>query len=103
MRDCEVVLSEPIIDEYRAVAKRPAHARCRDVLLAIVAEFERVAVFVKPADATFGLHDPDDEIYLATAEAGNAALVTGNSRDFTKPRYGSVEVYSPRAFLDRTT
>ena len=58
---------------------------------------------VELADAVFGLRDPEDEIYLATATAGGAVLITGNSRDFTEPRYGSVEVYSPRAFLDQVT
>ena len=103
LRDHEVVLSEPIVDEYEAVAERFAHARYRDGLLAIVAALEQVAVFVEPADIAFGLRDPDDEIYLATAMSGGAVLVTGNSRDFTEPRYGSVEVLAPRAFLDRTT
>ena len=102
VRDCEVVLSRPIADEYRAVAERPAHVRYRDTLLAILGELERVAVFVEPADAAFGLRDAEDEVYLATAQAGEAVLVTGNIRDFTEPRYGSVEVYSPRAFLNRT-
>lgn len=102
VRDCEVVLSRPIVDEYWAIAERPAHVRYRDTLLAILAELERVAVFVEPAEVTFGLRDMEDEVYLATAQAGGAVLVTGNKRDFTEPRYGSVEVYSPRAFLDRT-
>ena len=53
-------------------------------------------------DAVYGLRDPDDEVYLATAEAGGAVLITGNTRDFTEPRYGAVEVLTPRAFLDRT-
>ncbi len=55
---------------------------------------------VEPADIRFGLRDPDDEVYLATAAAGGAVLVTGNLRDFTEPRYGPVEIWSPRAFLD---
>ena len=50
-----------------AVAGRPAHARYRDILLAIVAELGRVAAFVEPADVSFGLRDPDDEVYLVTA------------------------------------
>ena len=69
-------------------------------MLAIVRQLERVAVFVEPADTAFGLRDPDDEVYLATAAAGEAALITGNRRDFTEPRYGAVDILSPRAFLD---
>ena len=99
-RNHGVVLSEPIVDEYEAVAGRLAHARYRDGLLAIIAELEQAAVFVEPADVAFGLRDPDDEIYLATATAGGAVLITGNIRDFTEPRYGAVEIFSPRAFLD---
>ena len=103
MRDHEVVLSEPIVEEYEAIAGRFAHAPYRDGLLAIIGELEKVATLVEPADVAFGLADPDDEVYLATAMAGDALLITGNSRHFTEPRYGSVEVFSPRAFLDRMT
>ncbi len=98
----EIVLSKSIVEEYLAVAERPAHAGYRDAMLSLVAELERVAAFVEPADTVFGLRDPDDEIYLATAKAGGAALVTGNSRDFTGPRYGPVKVFSPRSFIDQT-
>ena len=103
MRNHGVVLSKPIVDEYGTIAGRLAHARYRDGLLAIIAELEQAAVFVEPVNVAFGLRDPDDEIYLATATAGGAVLITGNNRDFTELRYGSVEIFSPRAFLDRTT
>ena len=96
VRDHEVVLSGPI-------AERSAHASYRDGLLAILEELERVATVVKPADAAFGLRDPDDEIYLATAAADGAVLITGNSQDFTESQYGSVVILSPRTFLDRVT
>ena len=101
MRRHEIVVSEPILAEYRAVAGRPRHALYRDGLQAAIAGIEQFAVFVEPADIVFGLRDPDDEVYLATAAAGGAVLITGNSRDFTDPRYGPVEIFSPRAFLDR--
>ena len=103
VRQHEIVLSEPILTEYETVAERRRHALYRAVLRAIIAEIERLAVFVEPGSVVFGLRDPDDEIYLATAAAGGAALITGNSRDFTEPRYGSVEVFSPRSFLDYVT
>ena len=96
-----IVLSDPILDEYLMIARRPKHAHHRNNLLAIIKEIKKVAIMAEPAEAVFGLHDPDDEVYLATAGAGGAVLVTGNTRDFTEPKYGPVEVLSPRAFLDR--
>ena len=71
--------------------------------MAIIGELERVSTMLEPTNATFGLRDPDDEIYLATATAGGAVLITGNSQDFTEPQYGSVVILSPRTFLDRVT
>ena len=68
----------------------------------MIAHIEHVAVIVEPADTAFGPRDLDDEIYLATAMAGGAVLITGKTRDFTEPRYATVEVLTPRAFLDRT-
>ena len=68
----------------------------------VIGEIVRLAVFVEPAIVAFGLRGPDDEVYLATAEAVEAILVTGNTRDFVETRYGEVEVWSPRTFLDRT-
>ena len=103
VRHHEIVLSEPILSEYEAVAGRRGQAPYREALKTVIGEIERLAVRVEPADIVFGLRDPDDEVYLATATAGSAVLITGNTRDFTEARYGEVEVWSPRAFLDRTT
>ena len=99
----EIVLSEPILAEYNAVAGRRSQAPYRDTLKFVIREFEQLATLVEPENIMFGLRDPDDEVYLATATAGGAVLITGNTRDFTERRYGSVEVWSPRAFLDHTT
>ena len=103
VRRHEIVFSEFIVAEYGTVAERPTHATYSDSLTTAIRHLERVAVLVELANVTFGLSDQDDEVYLATATAGGAVLITGNSRDFTESRYGSVEVSSPRAFLDRTT
>ena len=103
VRQHEIVLSEPILTEYETVAERPKHALYHAALQANIGEIKRLAVFIEPGTVVFGLRDPDDEIYLATATAGGAVLITGNSRDFTEPRYGSVEVFSPRSFLEQMT
>ena len=102
VRRHDIVLSRPVLAEYAAVAGRPRQAPYRDVLRAVIAEIEQMAVIVEPAGTVYGLRDPDDEVYLATAEAGGAVLITGNTRDFTEPRDGTVEVLTPRAFLDRS-
>ena len=101
VRQHDIVLSEAILSEYEAVAGRPSQALHRDSLRLVIGEIARLAVMVEPENIRFGLRDPDDEVYLATAAAGGAVLVTGNMRDFTEPRYGPVEIWSPRAFLDR--
>ena len=103
VRRHEIVLSDLIVDEYKTVAERLGHAPYRAGLLAIIRELEQIAIVVEPTDEVFGLNDPDDEVYLATAMAGDAVLITGNRRDFTEPRYGPVKIFSPRDFLDRTS
>lgn len=100
IRRHRVALSGPILSEYNAVAARIAHSAYREGLVGIIAVLERSAFLVEPAAAPFGLRDPDDEVYLQTAVAAEASLVTGNRRDFAESRYGPVAVYSPRAFLD---
>lgn len=102
IRHHDLVVSDPILREYRAVAERFAHSAYREGLLSVIEELERIAVYVEPAVLAFGLRDGDDEVYLQTATAGSALLVTGNRRDFTENRYGSVSVVSPREFLDQT-
>ena len=98
----EVVLSEPIIDEYRTVGARPRHRPYRATASALTEMLVRVAVIVEPADTSFGLDDPDDEVYLATALSGGAEiLVTGDRRHFPASSYGPIEVLTPAAFLAR--
>ncbi|MEO5338153.1 MAG: putative toxin-antitoxin system toxin component, PIN family [Magnetospirillum sp. WYHS-4] len=102
VRRHEIVLSSAILAEYREVAERPKHGPWRDALLSLIDLLARVAFKVEPEENEFDLPDPDDEAYLAAAEAGPAAaLVTGNARHFPAGRYGKVAILTPREFLDR--
>ena len=103
VRRHEIVLSGPILREYVDVAGRPSQAPYRQTMEFVIGEIEQLAFFVEPANVVFGLRDSDDEVYLATAAAGDAVLITGNTRDFTETQYGSVEVWTPRTFLQRTS
>ncbi len=101
VRHHEIVLSAPILEEYRVVAVRPKHAHCRNVALSVIDELEAVAAIVIP-DVLPPLPDRDDTIYLGTALAGKAdALITGNVRHFPPEVCGPVRILTPRAFLDR--
>ena len=102
VRHHQVILSAPILSEYIAVAGRPRLTPYFGTLKSLILEIEQLAVIVEPANFEFGLRDSDDEVYLATATADGAILITGNKRDFTKPRFGSVDVWSPRNFLNQT-
>ncbi len=101
VREHEMVLSSPILSEYEAVAGRRSQSPYRETLTFVIGTLASLAIFVEPADMKFGLRDPDDEVYLATAVAGGADLITGNLRDFTETRYGPVKIWAPRAFLDQ--
>jgi putative PIN family toxin of toxin-antitoxin system len=102
VRHHEVVLSATIIREYRTVGARPKHKPYHETMLAMTDLLEQLAVIVEPALQTFGLKDPDDEIYLTTALAGRAeVLITGNLRDFPGPRYGAIQIRAPADFLAR--
>ncbi|MFO1146607.1 MAG: hypothetical protein U1E33_08735 [Rhodospirillales bacterium] len=73
------------------------------MLDALIDGVEAVAVVVEPAGEAFGLADPDDEVYLAAAVAGGAAvLITGNLRDFAAASSVATTILTPRAFLDRS-
>jgi uncharacterized protein len=100
--DHVVIVSQPVLDEYVEVGTRPKHRASRPALRAILDGLVGVAVLVVPAAVSFGPPDPDDEIYLATASAGEAdALVTGNLRHFPREACGGTDVLTPRMFLER--
>lgn len=102
VRQHSLVVSDPVLTEYQTVAARRKLQRAAPELRAILDTIEAVALWAEPTSTIFGIGDPDDKIYLQTAEGGGAgALITGNHRHFPEPHYGGIVVLSPRAFLDR--
>lgn len=104
VRHHQLVLSAPIISEYRTVGARPKHKPYHRTMLAITDLLEQVALIVEPGQHSFDLPDLDDAIYLATALSGQAeALITGNIRHFPARRYHSVEILAPSEYLARAS
>lgn len=102
IRDHEIAVSEPIIDEYRDVGARSKHRAYRPVMLTLIDLLDTVSMLVEPASIDFDLRDPDDNVYLATAHAGEAqALITGNLKHFPKRFYREIEILTPSEFLAR--
>ena len=102
IRDHEIVVSEPIIDEYRDVGARQKHRAYRAVMSTLIDLLDQVSMPVEPAAIDFGLDDPDDNVYLATALAGEAAtLITGNLKHFPERSYRAIEILTPSEFLAR--
>jgi len=102
IRDHEIILSEPIMDEYRDVCARRKHRAYQSIMLTLIDLLDIVALTVEPGPIEFGLQDPDDEVYLATAYTSEAqALITGNIRHFSRQFYREIKVLTPSEFLDR--
>lgn len=99
--EIELACDPRILAEYRELVARPAlhinQSDAEDVLQHI----EHTALRVRPRPWPEALPDPDDEPFLAVAEAAQAAfLVTGNLRHFPANARRNVRVLSPRQFLD---
>jgi predicted nucleic acid-binding protein len=62
IRHHELVLSEPILQEYRSVGARPRHRAYRALLQAIVDLLDVGAIVVEPLAERFDVADADDEV-----------------------------------------
>lgn len=89
-----------ILDEYREVLSRPAFRIAGDRMQSLLHQIAADGLLVTAQPLAVPLPDPDDEVFLAVALAGNArCLVTGNLRHYPKPIRRGMPVVSPRDFL----
>jgi putative PIN family toxin of toxin-antitoxin system len=83
----ELLISDSAIAELREVLVRPAVQRkfsvlTADVVEAFVAKLMAIANLIQPVPAVFRLpRDPDDELYINLALAGNAHYLITRDRD----------------------
>lgn len=99
--ELQPVVSANILAEYQNVltrAKFDFESAERERLLGVIEDF---GFQVEPVPWPMSLPDADDEAFLAAAGAAEAPLVTGNFRHFPKRKRRSVEVLSPREFIEQ--
>lgn len=96
------LIAEPrIIQEYRHVLLRPRFELPAAAVHRLIDNLEDLALVVTVGRWPHELPDPDDAVFLATAEAAQALLVSGNLRHFPAAKRGGVEVLTPRQLTER--
>ncbi len=89
-----------ILAEYRQVLLRPKFTFPRHQVEALLDQVEAGGLLVGARPLPEALPDPDDEVFLAVALAGQARfLVTGNLRHYPANNRQGVLVVSPTQFL----
>lgn len=102
----DLVLSTPILDEIRRTLSKPKVRRrvpaTDDELGKYVAKVDSVGVRAEPTGVPrVVLRDPDDDVVIATAIAGNAGyVVTGDADLLSLGSHVGVRIVSPREFLE---
>ena len=97
------IISDAIIAEYAEVLSRPKfdfpNRKISQLLEAFCAY--GVSAPYHPFPDFLSLPDPDDVIFIESALALNAPIVTGNQRHFPSHLLGHLRVMSPIEFLSQ--
>jgi uncharacterized protein len=99
--DLDLVTSPPLLAELEAVFTRK-FGFPSTMAASIRAELESLSDVVEPTPLKKVLRDAADDVVLATAVVGAAAvIVTGDKELLALESYEDVSIESPRAFIDR--
>jgi hypothetical protein len=97
-----LAVSREVVDEYRAVLRRPKFARAlsaarREAILELI---EVVARRVQPVERVTDCRDRKDNMYLALAAASGATLLVSSDADLLELEpWRDVNILTPAAFL----
>jgi putative PIN family toxin of toxin-antitoxin system len=93
-------ISEPVVSEYQEVLNRPKLRIDSRKVATALARIREASVVVSPSIRVKACVDPDDNIFLECAEAGEANyLVTGNTAHFPDV-WKKTKVVTPREFME---
>ncbi|HUN56486.1 MAG TPA: putative toxin-antitoxin system toxin component, PIN family [Candidatus Binataceae bacterium] len=99
-REFQIVLSADIYAEYEEVIRRPKFKRSDLEINAILRSVRGSAAWIRPSATVRVCLDPDDDIFLECAQAGDVDyLVTGNTKHFPAV-WGRTQVVTARRFID---
>ena len=94
------LIDDRILYEYRIVLRRPRFYFDEGKIDELLATIDRFSVYVESKPLAYSIPDSDDLPFLEVALSDKAdALITGNKKDFGKPRKG-LRILSPAEFLD---
>ena len=98
--EMQLYISGEVYAEYDEVLRRPKLKRSKAEIDGMLGVMREKAFWVRPVGVVRGCTDPDDDAFLACAEAAHARyLVTGNTRHFP-PQWNETNVVTAREFLD---
>ncbi|MFZ1941317.1 MAG: putative toxin-antitoxin system toxin component, PIN family [Terracidiphilus sp.] len=99
-KPARLYVSQPILDEYRAVLARPELSIRKGERLRLLQLIRNRSLLIAPRIHLSAAGDPDNDKFLECADAARADyLITGNPRHF--PRFWkSTKVVSPREFIE---
>jgi uncharacterized protein len=96
----QLCMTGNVFAEYEEVIRRPRLRRDEDIIAATLQTVRERSLWFKPTEAVRVCADPDDDIFLECAQAGQANyLVTGNTKDFPAS-WLDTGIVTPRRFLE---
>ena len=99
-----VISSEALRAEVHEVVSRPGTARflraTAEAVSTVLADLDATAEFVRPDPVVVVDDDPDDDLVLGTATAGNADyIVTGDQHLLALGSFRGIPIVTPAQFL----